>query len=452
MSVKQDKQNRSQEMEIKTIINLYNKADNQQYSELIQIIQSNPVRKDVLSYLLKRLFDNNQDTNEEMVKLIKIIMDLGVNLNIEEEMTKNTLLMAACFKGWTSVVELILQKKPDEVNRTNSQQKNCLFFAIASQRSKGNLDMIHLLLKNGANPNLKENFYGDTCFSLVVRQNNLEISSLLLQYGANPNIQVGDLGITPLHLACKNLNINLVSLLLINKANPRITNKNNETCLDLINAVIAEQEGNQVDNSETYQMSIEIRDYIQSFLKQEEIMNTRINLDLDSKLFINNANMIMDNYNSTITNSHNLNQHNAQEKDLQIRKIYTGQNQGHNSEGHANSATLFGNQENSSNNKANANNSNNSDNCNNAITKQRNTDSWISKAREELERSRIPKKYFAATQLVMNNAYNYSKNAYKHSSKISNNIDMSTIPIDLSASPKTKNNKIKQQQLGSFSK
>jgi len=223
----------TQELEIKTIINIYNKAENLEYEELQQIIQ-NVNKKDLLNIVLKKIFENAKEVTEPMINIIKTLINLGVELNYQDEFTGNTFLMNACAKNWFEIAELIISKKPSLINVLNHKRNNCLFFAINSGLNKKNIDLIHLILINGVNPNHREKFYGDSCLSIAVKQKNIQIAALLLQYGADPNINIGEDKNTPLHICCENLSKDLCNLLIINKADPFIKNNKNISAIDVL--------------------------------------------------------------------------------------------------------------------------------------------------------------------------------------------------------------------------
>ena len=253
----------TQELEIKTIINIYNKAENLEYDELQQLIQ-NVYKKDLLNIVLKKIFENAKEVTEPMINIIKTLTNQGVELDYQDEFSGNTFLMNACAKNWYEIAELIINKKPNLINVLNHKRKNCLFFAINSGSGviKKNIDLIHLLLKNGVNLNLREKFYGDSCLSLAVKQKNIQISALLLQYGADPNINIGEDKNTPLHICCENLSKDLCNLLIINKANPFIKNCKNITAID----VLSEKMESLDNQSEEYMNILQLKDNLEKLI------------------------------------------------------------------------------------------------------------------------------------------------------------------------------------------
>jgi len=111
--------------------------------------------------------------------------------------------------------------------------------AAINSNKYSNVDVLQMLLENGANPNLQDN-YGDTALTLASRysniDSNIETVKILLENGANPNLQNND-GYTALMLASRNSNtdsnIETVKILLENGANPNLQNEYRNTALIL---------------------------------------------------------------------------------------------------------------------------------------------------------------------------------------------------------------------------
>jgi 26S proteasome non-ATPase regulatory subunit 10 len=88
-----------------------------------------------------------------------------------------------------------------------------------------NIHRARILLRHGANPNVKNRFGGSlTPLHEAVRNRSAEMSDLLLQYGADVNSQTSNLD-TPLYYAVRNNNTQIAALLIRHGANVNITNK-----------------------------------------------------------------------------------------------------------------------------------------------------------------------------------------------------------------------------------
>jgi len=97
---------------------------------------------------------------------------------------------------------------------------------LSCQNNRRNL--LKLLLKKGADPNMINNGYTGLTFACI--NNKIEVIQILLEYKADINL-LDKYGQSPLMHACINQNIEIVKLLLENKADPNILNKNGQTVL-----------------------------------------------------------------------------------------------------------------------------------------------------------------------------------------------------------------------------
>ncbi len=161
------------------------------------------------------------------------------------------LMHAVMAKDLEKVKELILNNSGECKEGNNSKEfvniKNTIGWTalhLACRNSNiGNkeigLEIVKLLLKNRANPNLQDND-GWTALMTASRFSNtessIEIVELLLKYGANPNLQDND-GWTALILASRFSNeessIETVEILLKNGANPNLQDNDGWSALML---------------------------------------------------------------------------------------------------------------------------------------------------------------------------------------------------------------------------
>lgn len=92
--------------------------------------------------------------------------------------------------------------------------------ALLYSSAEGHIDVTHLLLSHGANPDLG-NIFGRTPLMFAARYGYRKIVSMLLASGANPNIQASD-GRTALIDAAEAGNTAVLENLLLKRANPRL--------------------------------------------------------------------------------------------------------------------------------------------------------------------------------------------------------------------------------------
>lgn len=91
-------------------------------------------------------------------------------------------IIKAAKKGNSAKIRNILKTKPDSINDTDIVLKRtALIYAVINKY----IVIVDILLKNGANPNIKDD-RGDTALSLSTTMKNIE---LLLKYNADVNIK-----------------------------------------------------------------------------------------------------------------------------------------------------------------------------------------------------------------------------------------------------------------------
>ncbi|EEB09406.1 ribosome biogenesis protein Nop8 [Schizosaccharomyces japonicus yFS275] len=90
----------------------------------------------------------------------------------------NTALHMACANGHTEVVQKLLPHlKPDEINSKNSSGNTPLHWAAMN----GHVDACKLLLDNGGDPHVKNN-YDKTCLYEADIRNKQKVMELFLDY------------------------------------------------------------------------------------------------------------------------------------------------------------------------------------------------------------------------------------------------------------------------------
>lgn len=117
------------------------------------------------------------------IKIISELISLGADLN--EKKDGNTALMIAVKSGFYDIAKLLI-KAGSNVDETDYDSKTILMWAIQNNF----INITKLLLDSGAKVDLKETGYwsnGYTALMYASNLGNLEIVKLLLKYGANIN-------------------------------------------------------------------------------------------------------------------------------------------------------------------------------------------------------------------------------------------------------------------------
>ena len=118
-------------------------------------------------------------------------------------------IQLACSKGQADNVQILLKGNPDFLHESPSSLHHLLLFSAIDS----NLETLHVLLENGANPNALAN---NESFSVIVKacfQGNAEMLKMLLDYGGDAGMPCGEMGVTPLIVACEHDKIELVDIL-----------------------------------------------------------------------------------------------------------------------------------------------------------------------------------------------------------------------------------------------
>ena len=101
----------------------------------------------------------------------------------------------------------------------------------AAQNNVLNAEIVHELLKFGANPNICDRD-GKTPLSLIcTRSENIGAISYLIDFGMILNTKDNEFGESPLHIACRLGNIEIMKILLENGADPNAIDNEKETSL-----------------------------------------------------------------------------------------------------------------------------------------------------------------------------------------------------------------------------
>lgn len=162
--------------------------------------------------------DINMAFSEEMQPLF---IEMYMGQSGSEEM-KKSIIEWQNSEEWKTL-HTITREKATAINH-----KGITWLHLSLKHSHTPPEFIHLLLQNGANPNLPD--AESSLLSAAIRFHGKEVVTLLLDHGANPNL-LDPTGAPILFVAAEEKKPELVQLLLDKGANINITNKNGWTTL-----------------------------------------------------------------------------------------------------------------------------------------------------------------------------------------------------------------------------
>eukprot|EP01111_Echinosteliopsis_oligospora_P011001 TRINITY_DN3525_c0_g1_i1.p1 TRINITY_DN3525_c0_g1~~TRINITY_DN3525_c0_g1_i1.p1 ORF type:complete len:328 (+),score=67.78 TRINITY_DN3525_c0_g1_i1:65-1048(+) len=140
---------------------------------------------------------------------VEILLKAGCDPNVKDKKPQIRLtpiqLAVRSPKPSIKIIESLIQAGAD-VNSEATDKTTPLFIAVRS----GNVDVVQLLLKHGANINIQDNpptsgwtaYRVTTPLHIAVSAGNEELVKILISHGGNPNLQLmDDVGETLLHVA-----------------------------------------------------------------------------------------------------------------------------------------------------------------------------------------------------------------------------------------------------------
>ncbi|MDY0122347.1 MAG: ankyrin repeat domain-containing protein [Sulfurimonas sp.] len=210
-------------------------AEENNTSQVIKILKALNIDSKITSTLeAKKYVVNKKEITKEFllainekapIDILEYMIDNGANINARDY-SNWTPLMRAIETDRTDLALLLIKKGADinlDIKGNNSIAYNAAY--------RGNIPVLKLLIEKGTNPNLINNFFGDSLLHSAVNGNQKATIETLIQLGANVNIKEKTYMKTPLHNACDKGLIEIVKILLKNGANINAKDKYGNTPL-----------------------------------------------------------------------------------------------------------------------------------------------------------------------------------------------------------------------------
>ncbi|EQB44797.1 hypothetical protein CGLO_16412 [Colletotrichum gloeosporioides Cg-14] len=144
------------------------------------------------------------------IKVVKLWLSAGANVNAEASEYGRTALEAASESGHINIVELLLSAGAN-VNAQPAHESGRTALQAASEG--GHIEVVERLLSAGANVNADPSKYGRTALQAASKGGYIDVVELLLSMGANVNAAPAKLGQTALQAASKAGHIEIVERL-----------------------------------------------------------------------------------------------------------------------------------------------------------------------------------------------------------------------------------------------
>ena len=165
--------------------------------------------------------------NVECVRALMLSPNIDIN---HQDLTGATALWTACKHEHIAIVELLLNPSHGigaNSNLPNSDGHTPLWIMASS----GNMQCMEILIKYGADLDIRDNLGGSTPLFEAARNGRTEAVRTLIGVNADVNLSREEDGTTPLMMAAHNGHIDIVVLLLDSGADPVVPNKQNVNCI-----------------------------------------------------------------------------------------------------------------------------------------------------------------------------------------------------------------------------
>ncbi|KAM8846918.1 NF-kappa-B inhibitor epsilon [Synchiropus picturatus] len=164
--------------------------------------------------------------------VVRSLLEKGVSLHLQDQ-DGNTALHVACQHGQSACASemtslLSHSQLAPVLEIQNWRGFACLHLAALNRQH----DIMNLLMRKGADLNIKEGTSGKTALHLAVELHDVTTVKLLLSRGANVDAAMFN-GCTPLHLAVGRQDAIIATLLCQSGADMMLRNMEDETALDL---------------------------------------------------------------------------------------------------------------------------------------------------------------------------------------------------------------------------
>jgi ankyrin repeat protein len=233
---------------VKVLMHFYKTIEVDDVEEIKNILEQEQLAKQTLNVGLTKAMTNYRNNSDSKIEIIDSLLSNNAdpNLFIQYKNSnqqgvsseKISILMFACLKGDLQLIHTILKHNAN-VNLKDSNQRNALFYAITADKGD-NADIVLSLINSGINVNQTEKeckdgppLSGHSPLTLASQKNLKNTVKALLDNGADPNWTVLKDGNTAMHYAVKNSNIHIIEKLLSKNANSMAINKDNLTPLSL---------------------------------------------------------------------------------------------------------------------------------------------------------------------------------------------------------------------------